>query len=416
MLRLLLFVLLLQSVHAFIHLLPRRAFPPHSTQLRRAEQKSSADQPQQQQQQLLEELEAEKLKLRAATLRLEAERAELELERESLAATASTSSLTASLPASASSPEPPLPRDEAVLPLLLRFRRGEGMSWMPGGWGASGGSLELRVDVRLTLNPCRARTEGVVGRAEETRACAPTHPRARLLADSSGTTEQQQRRLVDTSVVVAPDGGWCLDKGILKLFLDVATANGEEPTVAGDVDVPSGRLILQLRCWTEQEVAAYAAAADAAAADARTASAAFDGGGSTSQRVTLLERRNRAMNAEARARAKLPPGWVESSRRRREDSNGGSGSVAVPWMGGTEMTFLSSSASTAAPAGDDGDAGDGESGSSSSSSSGSSGSGGALSTKQPGRLFGLGAEYRSCGVVFVADDAASPADLLLKAF
>ena len=76
--------------------------------------------------------------MRAATLRLEAEQAELELERESLAATASTSSLTASLPASASSPAAAA-RDEAVLPLLLRFRRGEGMSWTPGGWGAAVG-------------------------------------------------------------------------------------------------------------------------------------------------------------------------------------------------------------------------------------------------------------------------------------
>ena len=85
----------------------------------------------------------------------------------------------------------------------------------------------------------------------------------------------------------------------------------------------------------------------------------------------------------------------------------------MPWMGGTEMTFLSSSASTAAPP---------------------------ATTETlvmavaavvaavvvvvvveapcppSSPVGGLGAEYRSCGVVFVADDAASPADLLLKAF
>ena len=95
---------------------------------------------------------------------------------------------------------------------------------------------------------------------------APHAPR-RLLADSSGTTEQQQRRLVDTSVVVAPDRGWSWTRHP-ELFLDVATAVAGKHG-GGHVDVPSGQLILQLRCWTEQEVAAYAAAADAAAADAQ---------------------------------------------------------------------------------------------------------------------------------------------------
>ena len=269
-----------------------------------------------------EELEAEKLKLRAATLRLEAERAELELERESLAATASTSSLTASLPA-----RPPLRRRRSrTRPCFRCFgaRRGEGMSWMPGGWGASGGSLELRVDVRLTLNPCRARTEGVVGRAEETRASAPrTHApgcsRIPLAPPSSNNGGLSTRPWWwrDWCWTKASQLFWTWPRRMARSLRWRATSTSR----AGGC--PAAAVLTEQR-WPPTPLPPTPPPPTREPPARPRRRGQHQPAGDAPRAPQPRDERGGEGEGEAAA------GLRESSRRRREDSNGGSGSVAVP--------------------------------------------------------------------------------------